>query len=402
MYATLERWQKSRSGNVRSAVVFTLQYAAEFDSPGHLDKRIMTLLNEMSGDSAVLGSMNEMLERIIAHHLFLVQDDLRDYFAVEPEYADVLIAGILPFYSTHPHQLKALLEDWLNSCWGESSRSNRRGAFTYRDNKLILVLKIYRMLPYGTDNDIIPLSYVWGLLDKLQEGEQRSGLRAFIMETAAHLISTHPEAAIQHIEPIFRKLGTEGRLALIRSIGEVYLTERAALPGAHYVINAHDRIIPVWPSASRPITGIESVLYRWLTGLNSFAREVATLAFVEFAVLLDYEEPAMAMAAVHAAAEREQANARARFEKEQRQRMETRVVYPHMPELSLWTRIKIFFWLLFRSQEEKLVFRELMRTLLMYQKTNPTYLAVVIRRWSSHGDARVRHMAWWIGKLIRF
>ena len=399
MYETLSRWQK-RSNNVRSTAVFTLAYAAEYDGPGQLDQRIINLLDNASGDPAVRGPMKDILQKLIESHLTVIQNDLRDYFAVEPEYSDVITGCIAQLYNNHPHEIKTLLEDWLNSCSDQVSLSNRRNALTYRDNRLVLILRIYRSLSYGSNNDVITLSYVWSLLDRLHSQEQRAGMRAFILETAAYMIGTQPEQAIGHIEPVFKKLGIEGRQVLIHSIGRVYLYQRAALQGGHYVVQAHNLQIPVWWNAPRPITEIENVLYGWLTGSNSFAREVATLAFVEFAVLLDRDEPQLIQVAIQTAVVQQQEQNRRQQEDEQRRRMEAAVVYPVMPELSLWTQLKIFFWLIFCPQEEKLVLKEVMNVLLMYRKTNPAYLAVLIQRWNVHGSERVRRMAWWVGKLM--
>jgi hypothetical protein len=399
MYTTLSRWQISRSNSVRSTVVFTLKYAAEYDSPGHLDRRIMTILNEMSGDTAVVATMKDILPELIRNHAFHIQNDLRDYIAVEEAYSDIVAMELVALYATHPAALKELLEDWLNSCMEENSQLNRRHALTYRDNRLIVVLKVYRSLPYGHSSDVISLSYVWGLIDQLQHQEQRAAMRAFVMETAAFLISAQPEEAIRHIEPLFRKLGTEGRLTLIRSIAWIYLRQRAALPDGQYRIGVQGLSVPVWYSSKRPVTEIEIVLYGWLTGEQSFAREVATLAFIEFAVMLDQAEPFLTQQAVEAEATEQNERERNRQHREKQQQQQNQVVFPFMPELSLWTRIKIFFWLLFRTEQERVILREMLRTILMYKRTNGAYLAVVIQRWSRHPDALVQRMSWWLTRI---
>ena len=123
---------------------------------------------------------------------------------------------------------------------------------------------------------------------------------------------------------------------------------------------------------------------------------------MEFARILDYEEPLMIQKAIATGIEQERERAQRQARQAQMDQMETYVRYPVMPELSLWTRIKIFFWLIFSSDQEKIVLKELMRTLLMYKQVQPAYLQVIIRRWKAQQNNQVRRMAWWIEKITKF
>jgi hypothetical protein len=400
MFLALERWKASKSAQVKSTVVFTLQYAAEYDSPGFLEKRIMVLLNSMADDDAVFGSMKEILPRIIENHLVQVKDDLAEHFAIHEKYSDILASGLVIAYKTQPHEVKQLLENWLNNCLADSSADNRRNKLTQRDNLLVLVLKIYRSIPYTGESDAIQLSYVWQVLNMLHDKEQRRIMRSFVLETAAYFINIQPEMAISYIEPIFRKAGLDERLGLVSAIGILYLNQRTEQQGGDYVWMHGNYQIPLWRWKFRPPTPIEIILFGWLQGQRPFAREIATLGFMEFARVLDCEEPALLQKAINAGIAYEYERAQQQAKQKQMDQMETYVRYPEMPQLSLWTRIKIFFWLLFRSAQEKIVLKELMRTLLMYKQTaEPAYLRVVVNRWKVHQHSQIKRMAWWIQKI---
>lgn len=402
MFRVLESWSKKSNSTIRSSVIFTLQYAAEYDSPGALEPRIMQLLNNMAGDDGITGSMNTILPRLMGYHLEQIKNDLFEYFAIHEQYSDTLARTLTHIYSDQPHIVKLLLEDWLGPCLDVSSSYNRRDKPTFRDNVVQLILKVYRSIPYRDEEDAIPISYVWNILNNLHSNEQRKSMRYFVLQTAAFLINTQPEQAVRYIEPLFAKIGLQDRLGLIQSIGSLYLRQRAELAGGEIVITKENLQYPAWTTHQRPATGIESILTNWLQGNYAFAREVATLAFIEFARVLDYDEPRLIQDALSIASAMHQENIRQEQQRQYMHDAEQAVIYPVMPELSLWTRIKIFFLLLFRDSNEKIVLRELMRTLLMYKQTNPAMLQTLINRWNRSRNPKLERMAWWVGKLMRF
>jgi hypothetical protein len=399
MFSTLTRWKENKSTSIKATVILTLRYAAEYDSPGFLDRRIIDILKDLAGDESVHGPMKDLLTRLITHHANQLKDDIANHFAIHEIYSDTIAAAFVNLYKDQPVIVKQLLEEWLNICFKENSRDNRRNKLTFRDNLLVLILKVYQSIPYQGENDVIQISYVWNILHQLHDNEQRKIMRSFVLQTAAFLISSQPEQAIKYIEPIFRKIGLEERLALIGAIGRLYLHQRMQLPNGEYVIVVHENQYPVWWRTARPSTVIEMILFGWLQGNNSFAREIATLSFMEFARVLDYEETRLIPQAVAEAMKREQENIMRQQKQEYQQAIESTVIYPFMPQLSFWTRIKIFFWLLFKTPDEKFVMKELMRTLLMYKQTNPALLGIIIARWRSHQQERIRKLAWWVEKL---
>ena len=401
MFETLAAWRKKRSSAIRNSVVFSLQYAAEYDSPSALDPRIISLLNDMSGDEDIMGTMKNILQRLIANHLSQVKDDLLENFAIRSHYGNTIAISLSQKYLDSPEEIRSLLMHWTDSCFDQASQLNRRDKPTYRDNVIILVLSVYKLIPYSGENDIIPVSDVWDLLNRLHKQEQRSSMRNFLLETAAFLISAQPEHAVRHIEPIFARIGLYERLGLVQSIGSLYLQQRAVLSGGELIISKDEVEYPAWVYAKRPDTAIESILYSWIQGDHAFSRQLATLAFVEFARVFDLEEPRLIQFAQASAVAAQQERLRQQQEQQYRQRAEQAIIYPVMPELSLWTRIKIFFWLLFCDTNEKMLHRELMRTLLMYKQTNHTLLQAVVLRWNRSSNPKMQRMAWWIGKLIR-
>lgn len=401
MFALLGSWSKKNSSTVRNSVIYTLQYAAEYDSPGNLEPRVMQILNELAGQEGTSSTMNTILERLMQYHLPQIKDDLFEHFVIHQEYSFTISRSLADLYPFQPHLIKQLLEEWLTESLDQSSQRNRRDKPTYRDTVVQSVLLVYQLIPYANEDDVIPIGYVWNLLNNLHSTEQRRSMRLFVLQTAASLISTQPEQAIRYIEPLFAKIGLEERMELIRSIGNLYLRQRAELSEGDLTILLDGVEYAAWTQRARPVTRIETILTGWLQGGHAFARQVATLAFVEFARALDLEEPRLIQDAIMRASLVQQERMRQEQQRQFAQAVERAVNYPVMPQLSLWSRIKIFFWLLFRDANEKVVLRELMQTLLMYKITNPALLQTLINRWSRSRNARLEGMAWWIGKLMR-
>ncbi|MEO5644256.1 MAG: hypothetical protein ABIQ40_04765 [Bacteroidia bacterium] len=399
MLSTLSRWKKSKNTSIKLTVVLTLRYAAEYDSPGYLNEGIIEILSGMAADGSVAVSINAILPKLIGLHAVQLKDHLVNHFAIREQYSDTIAGAFVKMYEENGLVVKQVLEEWLIVCNSENSKDNRRNKTTYRDNVLLVILKVYQAIPYQGDNDAIPLGYVWNILHQLHNTEQRKIMRSFVLQTAAFLIASQPEQAIKYIEPIFRKIGLEERLALIGAIGRLYLQQRMHLPDGEYSITVGEVQYPVWWRIHRPLTGIEKILYGWLQGNNSFAREIATLAFLEFARIIDFEEVQLIPKAVADALQREQEQLRQQRNQQYQQALEAVVRFPVMPDLSLWTRIKIFFWLIFKTSEEKQVMREMMRTLLMYKQTHPAYLGIIIYRWSRYPQDRIKKFAWWIEKM---
>ncbi|MGL4599366.1 MAG: hypothetical protein ACRCYO_17720 [Bacteroidia bacterium] len=364
----------------------------------------MMLLNGFSNRQDLETPLKEILEDLLENHFNTIQQDVFDFFAIQSNYTDVLTSFIVKKYATEPLLVKDVLDKWLQSCLNEASEFNRRQKPTFRDNCLILILNVYSSIPYTGDSDVISLRDVWNLLEQLQNQEKRQLIRSFILRTAACLIAVQPDYIIQYIEPIYKKFGTVDRLALIQAIGIVYLQQRSQIPNGYYTIVIQNYIIPVFPNQGRESTAIEKIILQWLTSNNAFAREIATLSLVEFAVILDRDEPQLAAAAVYAASAQEQQRimrAQQQAQQQQQQQAQAYIHYPQMPTLSLWSRIRIFFWLWFRTSDEKTILMDLMRTLLMYQKTSASYLQVVTQRMRAQRNALGERMAWWIEKLIR-
>lgn len=399
MFDTLEHWKEKRQSNIRATTVFTLQYAADYDSPGALHSRLIQLLTDLSDDPAAFSAMKDILPRLIDHHLFQIRNLLADYFAIHEKYAETITSAFVKMYSLQPLLVKQILEEWLANSFPQASEANRRQKPTFRDNIVMLVMKVFQRIPYTGENDVIPIDYVWNILSGLHNQEQRKTMRAFLLQTAASLISVRPEQVVGYIEPIFRRIGTEERMSMIKAIGDLYLMQRASLPQGEYYAQKNGVDFPLWRSQQRPLTRIETILYAWLTGNHSFSREIATLAFCEFVRVFDHEEPALLQTAIQQEANRQRNEAYRVMQQEQARRAEAKVTFPELPSLSLWTRIKIFFWLFFKNESDKQVLREVMNVMLMYKQIHPVLLNTLINRYSNSRNDNVRLVAWWLIKL---
>lgn len=399
MFEVLDRWKSAGSGSIRSSVILTLRYAAEYDSPGCLDPRLMDILGQMTDDDQVTGTMKELLPRLIKQHNTHIQEWIAKYFGTRKQYTGVLTKVMVELYAEQPHAVKQMVDHWLGICALDSSKDNRRKELTHRDTLHTLVLSIFREIPYSGDDDAISIDHVWSVLQASHDSEQRRSLRAFLFGTIAFIAGANPGKALQFLAPIFKAVGTDDRLLVIEGIGEAYLHQRERLTGGEYEVMIKERNIPVWHSAPRPLTDIEKTMYQWLLGNDPFARELATLSFVRFARILDHEEPALITKAFSESMTRQQEELVKKQREMAQQANETVTRYPEMPDLSLWTRIKIFFWLLFKDESDKIVLREVMTTLLMYRETNPQYINSIISRLTRNSQPRAHLIAWWLGKI---
>jgi hypothetical protein len=399
MFETLGRWKEADSSSIRSAVVLTLQYAAEYDSPGCLDTRILDTLGDMRDDLQVAPAMKELLPRLIDRHFCQLYPWLGSYFCTRAQYRDILKEALLQLYASRPHEIKKALDHWLSIQEDEGSKDNRRQEFTHRDNLVALVLEIYKGLPYTGEDDAIGMDHVWNTLKVLNTSEQRRNLRELVLGTIAFFVGMQPDRALQYLGPIFKGAGTDDRYIIISGIGDAYLDQRSRLEGGQFVITVNGMNIPVWNNSPRPLTGIEKIMYTWLQGNDPFARELATLSFVRFSRVLDHQEPALIMVAVNEVMTKEREAAMQRIRAIYEREKAAIVEYPVMPKLSWWTHLKIFFWLLFKNERDKVILLQIMKTLLMYKETNPVHLATMISRFRQSSSGNTRLIAWWLEKL---
>lgn len=400
LYDTLARWTNYKSNVVNATIVMALKYTAEFDNPGQLDYRVMNILVLLAEKKYAATDFCSLITHLCTAHLERIVPVLENNLATYPVYSDCIATGFLKVYAYDPQLVKTIIDKWLETYFGQASAANWHKSLTNRDSIIMLVMKVCRQLPYNGNTDAISLGYVWSLIEKLHAQEQRKAMREFILDCAAHMIGVNPEEAIIHIKPIYLKIGISDRFMLINAIGAVYLGQRLLLENPEYYVTVGQFTYPSWFHTWRPVTEIETILYRWLHGYDSFAREIATLSFITFVRILDLEESRLLPGIVA------ESQKRAHELKQQREWhaantvMENAVQFPVMPALSLWTQIKIFFWLFFKTPQEKQILREFMNTILMYRQTNPAYLNMLRLRWQ--GDSRpinVR-LAWWLGKIM--
>lgn len=400
LFDTLARWTNYKSDTVSAAIVMTLKYTAEFDSPGQLDYRIIEIISLLAEKKYASPGFYSLITYFCITHLERLVPVLENKLATQPIYCDCIAAGFVTVYSTQPHQVKNILDLWLSKYFGQASEANRHKSMTNRDSIIMLIMRICSQLPYNGNEDVISLGYVWSLIERLHAQEQRKVMRDFMLGCAAGMIGINPEQAIVHIRPIYQKIGIDDRFMLINAIGNIYLQQRQALENPEYYVTVGQVNYPSWYHTWRPLTPIEKILYRWLHGTDSFAREVATLSFIAFVRMLDLEESRLLPGIVAESQKRAYELKQQREWNAAKSVMENMVQFPVLPVLSLWTRIKMFFWLFFKTPEEKKIMRDFMNTLLMYKQTNPAPLNFLRVRWRSDSQAINVKLAWWLGKIM--
>lgn len=414
LFETLERWQRDQKirskvvdmapkntaaaekilSNLGSTILMTIRYAAEYDSQDHLHPAILERLTDIASErNPILNdSLGKVLTILISKHYGQLKNILPDELMTYAELDEYLTKGIITAYEKDPDEVKNLVTYWYNIALQKPDHPNER--------ILIHVLRIYQKLPYTGTNDCISIQSVWEHLQFLYTLPLQSETRNSVLETIGICITIDPEFALDQLEKLFNYSTLQEREILFSSFVKVYTEQREKLEGADYTIEVNGTEYPSFINKVRPLTGIEKTLYNWLKGDNQFAQQIALLTFIRFAKDFD-------LAANRAIPKPIRTHNWGAFNA-QRSSSDNFIVKPNIspvtlyePEMSFLNMIRIWWWLLFESPKDRIIFRSLLSGILQHKDLfNLSDAVYVTQKMKAQSEERLSKIGGWMEKWV--
>lgn len=390
------------SSYLKATSVLALSYSANYDSPNHLNIRIIELIKEIadSSDNLVRRRIQEALPRIIHHHVLQLKDVLVEDLIKFDDLAAHIGDGLANAYYDYPHDLKSTLFQWLEICSQNSSNNNQRKKFTYRDKVLITVFETFQRIKFSnTEEDVISINEVFDWLLKFAEQEGRSTVRENLFLTLGKILSIDWVKAERYLPGFFPSSDLSETKIIVEKFVEIYLIQRQALDGGSDGFFWNEDYYPVWFEYNeRPFTEIEKIMLSWMDKGDLILKQISTLSFLNFAQV--FEENEIDQIEILKEKLRKQS-----FIKRE-STFNTDQAAPKTPStsvepiLSLWIRIYIFFLLLFEKKDDKITLKALFKLLLKYPNFSHRQLNLVFLKWKRSQNTTTQKIASWLSRLI--
>lgn len=384
---------------IKATAVLALGHAAYFDQPNKLHEEIVHSMVHFAKEPVSKQNVSEniykALPKFIHHHSIQLEHILYDELMPINSLHEPIVKGMLMAIETYPKEVSGALKRWLDSCMAESpSRLNRRGLPTHRDSRLIIILEILIKLDTYENLLFTREAMYTDFLIPLIRVESRMEVMEYVINLLAKIQSQDYELAAKYANQTIGKLDKGQRLKLVYLWGQSYLQQRLEMEeGETY--EREGIVYSIWiAGTSRPLTELEKALYKWME-YEDLMRRFATLAFLELARSYDrYERQELYQRQLY------QQQIRAR---EQQARSVIRPVpfTPQEIQLHLLLRIRIFFYFLFSSNQNKYLLKDTIVLFLNVNRYTSADLEMLIQRWRRSEQRGVTNkLAKWLTKFL--
>ena len=389
---------------LKATAVLALSYAANYDSPNHLNIDIIRLIKDiaMDKDNMVRTRIQEALPRIIHHHVLQLKDFIIEDLMKFDDLTECIGLGLSKAYKDYPHDLKTTLFQWLTNCSGSSSESNQRKKFTFRDKVLVTVFETFQTIELtGTSKDIITVDEIYAWLLKFNKTDRRKSVRESLYLTLGKMISLNWKKAEKNLSKFFSAENLDEVHFLVKKFSEIYLDQRQNIQGSRYEFKWHERIFPAWLSFSdRPFTEIEKIMLKWMASEDLMLKQISTLSLIDFARVFETDE----LERIESLKEEEMKEQKLRSPITRNQvtpSIQSKRTELYEPAISIWKRIYIFFLLLFEPRNSKITLKSILKLLYRYPNFSRQHLHIVFSKWVRSPDKTTQKLANWLKRLIR-
>jgi hypothetical protein len=289
-----EKDRNSPEAQVRATVAVTTGQAALYDPPNQLSKELVKLFLDLADDANELVRdrfRGYTLPTILSQHLNQVSKDLREIV----RYIDLIQAvgaSLARAYRVVPEDVICLLDEWYEECEKNRPTQINQNEITHRDAMLATVILTYGQINYGEGNQQLKASEAFKRLLAMLEKERHNFIRTAIAIAITFQARYHFEMVEEQLKWLLPEVTPKEREDLVKILNDIYMEQRAKLEGGDDKMQLRNQTYPIWnDSSKRPLTKVEQALYRWLeSDSNVAARQIATQAFIVFAIALDEPE----------------------------------------------------------------------------------------------------------------
>lgn len=383
---------------IKATAVLALGHASYYDQPNKLHEEIILSMVHFAKESEskpnVSENIHKALPQFIHHHSIQLEHILYDELMPIYSLHEPIVKGLLMAVETYPKEVSGALKRWLDGCMGESSKLNRRGLPTYRDSRLIIILEILTKLETSEDLLFTKEAMYTDFLIPLIRQESRVEVMEYVIVLLAKTQSRDYELAAKYANQTIGKIDKAQRLKLVYLWGQSYLNQRLEMEDGE-TYEREGMIYSIWTGTeSRPLTILEKTLYKWME-YDDLMRRFATLTFLELAKGYDrHERQELYQRQVY----QQQAHAR---EQQMRPAMRPVLFAPQEIKLHLILRIRIFFYFLFSSNQNKYLLKDTILLFLNVHRYSSADLEMLIQRWKrSEQQGVTSKLAKWLTKFF--
>lgn len=292
-----KRDEKSSEGPeayIRATVAVTVGHAALYDPPNQLSDELVKLFMELADDRNNLVRdrfRGYTLPIIISQHLEQIRGELREIV----RYVDMIQAigaSLARVYRINPEAVIDLLNAWYLECEKNRPKQINNDIITHRDALLATIVMTYGQINYDEGSRLLNADDAFKRLLKLMETERHRFVRTAIVLAITFQALDHFEMVEEQLRWLLPEVTPNEREEIVKILKQVYLKQRKQLEGGDDTMKLGEETYAVWSNTSkRPLTKVEQALYRWLLiEGNVAARQIATQAFIEFAITFDQPE----------------------------------------------------------------------------------------------------------------
>ncbi|HYF63020.1 MAG TPA: hypothetical protein VD886_09435 [Herpetosiphonaceae bacterium] len=278
---------------IRATIALTVGYAAGYDPPNQLAPELLEQIRHLAEDQNQLVRQRfriYMLPHVVRLHL----EQLRGLLTELTRYIDLTqaIGASLAFaFEINPGGVLETLAMWHETCQADRPPAHRSDRLTRRDALLVTLAFAYGEIDYGQHPDLLSAAEGFQRLQAMLAAERHPKVRTAVVIAISRQASQH----FERIEPLLQQLVAEvtedERIEIVRILTGIYLKQRKELPNGPARLTINDAAYPVWTEGVRPLTAVESAMYRWIKDpANPVAQQIATQASIAFASQFDQAE----------------------------------------------------------------------------------------------------------------
>lgn len=290
----------SPAAYLRSAIVLTIGKATNYDAPNQLSTKLIELLFSFLNDthSLVRNRLIQTIPDIIRHHAsqFSKSVQLGNKKAVPLEtllkHEDLIYpvaVGLALSFQDSTGSTGKIIASCLQHCKNKVAESAKKD-LSKRDKLMAaMTLAIGKIIEWNDLNVLVDGRTAYEIFKSLREQEKNLILRSLLLHIIVEqIILSHSNWKL--IQILIPKLSAGERDQIIYLIGQHYLEERKKLDDGEKRIKIEDAFYDIWIYKDRPFLPIENLMFDWLKEDSKQLQQLATMAFIEFSALLEYEE----------------------------------------------------------------------------------------------------------------
>ncbi|WP_046755447.1 hypothetical protein [Kordia jejudonensis] len=285
---------------LRATIILTIAKAAKYDTPNKLSIELIELLFSFIDDTndLVRDRFRQTISDILRLHAVQFTKPLQlgkktivplEEFLKKEDLIYPVAVGLAFAYTENPDVTEKIIASCLKHCANKFSDS-KKTKLTDRDKLMAaMVITLGKIIEMNGIHTSINGKLIYDILKRIRLEEKNNIIKRVFVDTIMQLtlVGTKNKKPIKILLP---KLSKQERNYIVSVIGAQYMEERKEQYGGDLKIKVDNITYDSWRFMDRPFLKIEQLMFDWLREDSKKLKQLATLAFIEFSVLLEYKE----------------------------------------------------------------------------------------------------------------